>query len=80
MHQALKISEILQEIFQNMEKSTQKRCTVVCRDWSETALDVVWFEVTDLKSFFRALGGLQETNINNQIFLVRSLQSVIYIP
>ncbi|KAK7435046.1 hypothetical protein VKT23_019854 [Stygiomarasmius scandens] len=69
MHQALKISEILQEIFQNMEKSTQKRCTVVCRDWSETALDVVWFEVTDLKSFFRALGGLQETNINNQILL-----------
>ena len=46
MHQALLISEILNEIFSRCSKHTLLQTALVCHAWSDVALDEIWRDVT----------------------------------
>ncbi|KAK7438175.1 hypothetical protein VKT23_018105 [Stygiomarasmius scandens] len=50
------VNEILEQIFQNCDKSSLKNCVVVGKRWSEVALDVLWYEVTDMDTLLAPLG------------------------
>ncbi|THU91390.1 hypothetical protein K435DRAFT_863453 [Dendrothele bispora CBS 962.96] len=63
VYQALHITEILRAVIQSLDRNSQKRCTVVCKAWSEIVLDVLWYRVIALREFLSAFGNLQQTQI-----------------
>ena len=42
MHKCLTIYEILADIIKNADNRSKARCSLVCKSWSEVALDEVW--------------------------------------
>ncbi|KAH0835433.1 hypothetical protein J3R83DRAFT_9064 [Lanmaoa asiatica] len=54
-HRVLFITELLDIIFNFLDRDTNVTNACVCKRWSEIALDVVWKEVDDLLDLFRLL-------------------------
>ncbi|KAJ4469071.1 hypothetical protein C8J55DRAFT_564642 [Lentinula edodes] len=59
----LQILEILRNILSHCEDQTNLQNVLVCKSWSEIALDVLWYEVTDLRRFVALFG--RETDDRN---------------
>lgn len=57
MHPALSIPEILAQIFVCLDKKSNVATALVCKQWSDIALDEVWREAR-LDQFFQALAKL----------------------
>jgi len=36
-------------IFYQLERGDQISCALVCQTWSEVALDIIWYEVDDVR-------------------------------
>ncbi|KAL5513864.1 hypothetical protein ACEPAG_2625 [Sanghuangporus baumii] len=51
----LQIPELLRLIFAHLSSSYQLRCALVCKGWSEIALDVLWCKLDDPLPLFRLL-------------------------
>ncbi|THU88970.1 hypothetical protein K435DRAFT_302095 [Dendrothele bispora CBS 962.96] len=52
----LRVYELLTCIFQHLSKRSDRvSCALVNRTWCEAALDVIWYEVDDLRLLFNAL-------------------------
>ncbi|KAK7442029.1 hypothetical protein VKT23_016306 [Stygiomarasmius scandens] len=49
MHHVLQVTELLNSIFLFLKRDDQVRCALICRSWSEVALDAIWSEVDDLR-------------------------------
>ncbi|KAG8215667.1 hypothetical protein J3R82DRAFT_7541 [Butyriboletus roseoflavus] len=54
-HRVLFISELLDIIFNFLDRDSNVRNACVCKRWSNIALDIVWKEVDDLLHLFRLL-------------------------
>lgn len=54
-HRILFIPELLDIIFNFLDRDANVANACVCKRWSEIALDVVWKEVDDLLRLFRLL-------------------------
>ena len=54
-HRVLFIPELLDIIFNFLNRDANVSNACVCKRWSEIALDVVWKEVDDLLHLFRLL-------------------------
>lgn len=59
-HRVLFIPELLDIIFNFLDKDTNATIACVCKRWSEIALDVVWKEVDDLISLFHLLKPIRQ--------------------
>lgn len=55
MHTALRIPEILRMVFDFLDKTSNAGNAQVCKLWSEHALDVLWYDVVDLRRVFARL-------------------------
>jgi len=60
MHRVLTIPELLDTIFSNLGHSSNLNNSLVCRSWSEIALDALWRYVGDLQRLFNILAPLRE--------------------
>jgi len=49
MHHLFCIPELLCLIIGNLDREDRVRCAQVCQFWSEVALDVIWYNVEDLR-------------------------------
>lgn len=70
MHHALGVSEIITQIFSYLPTSSNAENAPVCKDWSDTALDLVWAEIGDLDGIW---GSLVETKMDVDGKLVRQM-------
>lgn len=70
MHHALGVSEIITQIFSYLPTSSNTENARVCKDWSDTALDLVWAEIGDLDGIW---GSLVETKMDVDGKLVRQM-------
>ncbi|KAF5343544.1 hypothetical protein D9758_012948 [Tetrapyrgos nigripes] len=61
MHPLLQVTELLRIIFEHLEKEDLVRCALVCKSWSEVALDVVWFAVKDMGALANLLSPVKVT-------------------
>lgn len=62
MHRVLAIPELLDTIFRTMDNRSNLNNALVCRAWSEIALDTLWREVDDLHRLFNLLAPLKKTS------------------
>jgi len=60
MHRVLTMPELLDTIFSSLGHSYNLNNSLVCRSWSEVALDVLWRYVGDLQRLFNILAPLRE--------------------
>ncbi|KXN83439.1 hypothetical protein AN958_01453 [Leucoagaricus sp. SymC.cos] len=58
MHRVLRIPELLDTIFRSLENHDNLNNALVCRSWSEVALDALWRHVDDLHRLFGLLAPL----------------------
>ena len=56
----LQILEVLENILSHCEDETNQQSVLVCKLWSEVALDVLWYKVGDLERFLWLFGELEE--------------------
>jgi len=73
MHQILQIIELLHRIFGYMGREDQVTCALVCRAWSEVALDVIWYRVDDFRSFANLLSPVKKRVEESEVSYVRLL-------
>ncbi|KAF5343527.1 hypothetical protein D9758_012940 [Tetrapyrgos nigripes] len=69
MHPVLQVVELLHIIFEHLKPKDQFSCATVCRLWSEVTLDILWYELDDLKLpvFASLLSPLkEEENVSHQ--------------
>ncbi|KIK96983.1 hypothetical protein PAXRUDRAFT_137252 [Paxillus rubicundulus Ve08.2h10] len=59
-HRVLFIPELVDIIFRFLDKKTNVTNALVCKQWSQIALDVVWKEVDDLVQLFSLLKPIRE--------------------
>jgi hypothetical protein len=64
MHQALTIVDVLYNIFQYTDASTDGSCALVCKAWHQNALDALWNHVDRLERLFKLLGPMGFVNNN----------------
>ncbi|EIM81036.1 uncharacterized protein STEHIDRAFT_172087 [Stereum hirsutum FP-91666 SS1] len=62
MHKALTLSEILNLIFAFLPRSANATNARVCKTWSDSALDDVWYEIPDVSKAFQALAATVVSN------------------
>lgn len=62
MHKALTLSEILNLIFAFLPRSANATNARVCKTWSDSALDDVWYEIPDVSKVFQALAATVVSN------------------
>ncbi|KAG7087893.1 hypothetical protein E1B28_011940 [Marasmius oreades] len=68
MHQALGISELLQNIFQWSDRRTNVSNALVCKLWQNDGLNAVWRVITDLRDLFRFFGPTTTQHIGQYCF------------
>ncbi|KIK58166.1 hypothetical protein GYMLUDRAFT_698421 [Collybiopsis luxurians FD-317 M1] len=56
---ALRVPELLQNIMEECDDRSNQQNVLVCKLWSETGLDLLWYKVTDLKRFLELFGKLK---------------------
>ncbi|TRM67010.1 hypothetical protein BD626DRAFT_167728 [Schizophyllum amplum] len=71
----LQIPEILDIMIGFLEQNEHPACALVCRQWSEIALDALWRLVDDLPRLFGILAPLTKQNASNALEFSRSLQA-----
>ncbi|KAF5362063.1 hypothetical protein D9756_002838 [Leucocoprinus leucothites] len=59
MHRVLTIPELLDTIFKSLDNNSNLTNALVCRSWSEVALDALWRHVDDLHRLFNLLAPLR---------------------
>ncbi|THU77073.1 hypothetical protein K435DRAFT_703199, partial [Dendrothele bispora CBS 962.96] len=64
---AFEANEIKEGISRNCDRKSLKNLAVVDRQWSEAALDVLWYEVTNLEDLLRPLGPVTSTSREIQV-------------
>ncbi|KAE9393371.1 hypothetical protein BT96DRAFT_1023052 [Gymnopus androsaceus JB14] len=62
MHHCLCIPEILHIIFSLCNCPTNAATAVVCKQWSEESLNVLWYRVDELKPLLRLFGELEDVS------------------
>ncbi|KAE9398143.1 hypothetical protein BT96DRAFT_1020341 [Gymnopus androsaceus JB14] len=72
---ALQILEVLENILSHCADETNQQSVLVCKLWSEVALDVLWYKVEDLERFLRLFGELEEEE-DDETFLYSKMPSV----
>lgn len=60
MHRVLRIPELLDIIFSDLDTASNVSNTTVCKLWSEIALDTLWNDVKDLRRFFGLLAPIRQ--------------------
>ncbi|THU83351.1 hypothetical protein K435DRAFT_871363 [Dendrothele bispora CBS 962.96] len=70
---AFEANEIKEGIFRNCDRKSLRNLAVVDRQWSEAALDVLWYEVTALEDLLRPLGPVTSTNREIQTVIVHTV-------
>lgn len=70
MHRVLGVSEIITQILSYLPTSSNAGNARVCKDWSDTALDLVWAKIEDLDGIW---GSLVETKMDVDGKLVRQM-------
>ena len=55
MHRILAIPELLDIIFAHLDPPTTAACAVVCKPWSDVALNALWADVDDLQRLIAVL-------------------------
>ncbi|KAF9066280.1 hypothetical protein BDP27DRAFT_1365699 [Rhodocollybia butyracea] len=55
----VEISEILQNIFSHCDDCDMYRNLLVCQQWSDVGLDMLWYKITDLRPFLELFGELE---------------------
>ncbi|THU88632.1 hypothetical protein K435DRAFT_781968 [Dendrothele bispora CBS 962.96] len=65
MHATLRIPELLRSIFENSDRKDNIQNALVCKQWSDISLDVVWRDVhmRDLPAFFNLLAPVKSRSI-----------------
>ena len=66
-NRALYIPELLKSIFLYLPDGSHTNCALVCKAWTDIALDVGWHEVRDIKLLFQLLGPLVEDEDNEYV-------------
>ncbi|KAE9392729.1 hypothetical protein BT96DRAFT_924555 [Gymnopus androsaceus JB14] len=62
MHHCLCIPEILHTIFSLCTRPTNAATAVVCKQWSEESLNVLWYQVDELEPLLRLFGELEDVS------------------
>ncbi|KAK7442032.1 hypothetical protein VKT23_016309 [Stygiomarasmius scandens] len=60
MHHVFQIPELLHPIIYSLERDDQVQCALVCRSWSEIALDIIWDEVDDFRKLANILSPVKK--------------------
>jgi len=68
-HRVLFIPELLQTILSFMDRSDNVINACVCKQWSETALDLIWREVTNLSRLVTLLRPYKRRGIATYVCL-----------
>lgn len=55
----LEIPEIVELIFSFLDAASNANNAVVCKRWSELALNIVWRDVTDVRRLFNVLAPMR---------------------
>jgi hypothetical protein len=63
--QPMFIAEILALILSHLDRRDVARATQVCRQWSEVAIDTLWYLVTDLRPLLTLLAPLMSSEIRS---------------
>ncbi|KAJ8455039.1 hypothetical protein ONZ45_g19072 [Pleurotus djamor] len=77
-NRALYIPELLKSIFLYLPDGSHTNCALVCKAWTDIALDVGWHEVRDIKLLFQLLGPLVEDE-DNEYHFERPIQPTDWI-
>ncbi|KAK7456436.1 hypothetical protein VKT23_010684 [Stygiomarasmius scandens] len=64
MHTVLRIPELLHFIFEQSSRKDNIQNALVCKQWSEIALDVVWHDVDSLAALFNLLSPVVKAPVN----------------
>ncbi len=75
MQRVMGIPELLDLIFNMLDRSSNAKMARVCKKWSSVALDVLWREVDDLHQLFSLLAPLRKVG---SIGYVRDLSFLCY--
>ncbi|KAK7456462.1 hypothetical protein VKT23_010711 [Stygiomarasmius scandens] len=67
-HQLFSVSELVSIIIGQADKADQLQCALVCKSWSEIALDALWYEVTDFTAFANLLSPLRKKASSHKDF------------
>lgn len=51
-------SETLDNVLRRCDDKTKNRSVLVCKKWSEVALDLLWYKVENLEHFLKLFGEL----------------------
>ncbi|KAG7089292.1 hypothetical protein E1B28_010990 [Marasmius oreades] len=68
MHRVLCLPEILVITLSFTDRKDQKRCALVCQEWCEVALDVLWHELSDFPAFANLLSPVKKKRKSSGIF------------
>lgn len=49
------VVELLAMVFSHLDKKSLARCARVCKLWSDTALDILWHDLTDFRPLLTLL-------------------------
>jgi len=60
MQRVMCIPELLDLVFNMLDRSSNAKMARVCKEWSSVALDVLWREVDDLHHLFSLLAPLRQ--------------------
>ncbi|KAK7456435.1 hypothetical protein VKT23_010683 [Stygiomarasmius scandens] len=71
MHRVLCIPELLRIVFEFSKDASNAQCALVCKQWSEIALDVLWHDVNDLRTLFHSLSPLRKMSDHSYVFSAR---------
>lgn len=79
MHRALEIPELLYTIFAFSDSKSNVNNAVVCRQWSEICLDLLWREVADFRRLARLLAPLGGHRSGEYVRMHKSLVFFILV-
>ncbi|KAI0073082.1 hypothetical protein K474DRAFT_1723382 [Panus rudis PR-1116 ss-1] len=71
VHRVLDIPEILELILSQLDRKSNVQNALVCKRWSDIALNLVWRDVTDLLFLFQLLAPLEKSGSINDATIYR---------
>ena len=76
MHLAIRISEVLQSIFAQLEQNNDlARCARVCDAWFNPAVDMLWEEIQELKPLMQILGNIAISSSRTWVSIMELTES-----
>ena len=69
MHRMLEIPEIMHHIFDYTDRASDAQCALVCRAWSELALDALWYNVDRILNLFSLLAPISYLDVHPRSYV-----------